>query len=97
MEDCCECFDGFIQNLEQVYQDDQFMDHELVKALHQRPLWHLTIEEEHDRDSCHIAQESISQVGDETEEDLAINDPEDGDEASRHLESMNMKAEECLE
>ena len=38
VEDCCECFDGFILNLEQVYQDDQFMDDEIIEALHERPL-----------------------------------------------------------
>ena len=93
VEDCCECFDSFIQNLEQVYQDDQFMDDELVEALHERPLRHPAIEEEHDRDSCHTTQESISRANDETEEDLSINDPEDGDEASHPSKSMSLEVE----
>jgi len=72
------------------------MDDKLIESLHEIPLWHPAIEEEHDKDSFHIAQESINRADDETEEDLAINNPEDGDEASHPSESMSLEAEECL-
>lgn len=72
------------------------MDDKIIEALHERPLQHPTIEEEHDRDDYHTSQESTNQTEDEIEEDLAINDPDYDEEASIHSESISQEYEECL-
>jgi hypothetical protein len=45
VENCCEYFENFIQNLEHVYEDDVFMDDEIIEALHDNPFQHLDIQE----------------------------------------------------
>jgi len=45
VEDCCECFDNFIQLLERIYGDDQFMNEEIIEVLHENPFQHHTMQE----------------------------------------------------
>lgn len=40
VEDCCEHFEVFIQNLENYYGDEDFMDLEILEALYQNPFHH---------------------------------------------------------
>jgi len=72
------------------------MDDEIIEALHERPLQHPAIEEEHDKSKYHTSQEITNQTKDEIEEDLAINDPEYAEEASSHSESISQEYEECM-
>jgi len=37
---CCDHFDVFIQNLENSYDDNEFMDEEILEALHDNPFHH---------------------------------------------------------
>ena len=37
IEDCCDHFDNFIQEIENSYGDEEFMDDELLDALNENP------------------------------------------------------------
>jgi hypothetical protein len=45
VENCCEHFESFIQYLEDVYDDDVFMDHEIIESLQENPFHHKDIQE----------------------------------------------------
>lgn len=40
VKDCCTHFKIFIENLEIFYEHDQFMDEEILEALHEKPFHH---------------------------------------------------------
>ena len=40
VKDCCTHFQNFIEYLEIFYEDDQFMDKEILEALHEKPFHH---------------------------------------------------------
>ena len=40
IEDCCDHFENFIQELESAYGDEEFMDDELLDALNENPFHH---------------------------------------------------------
>jgi len=37
VHDCCKYADGFIESLEKYYEDDNFMDDEIMEALYEDP------------------------------------------------------------
>ena len=40
IRDCCDHFENFIQELENMYEDDVFMDDEIVEALQENRFYH---------------------------------------------------------
>ena len=68
VEDCCEHFEVFIQNLENTWGDEEFMDEEILKALHENPFHHQEeivtsplpeneIDQHHDEESYDLSSE----------------------------------------
>ena len=55
VKDCFTHVDNFIKDLESFYEDDQFMDDEIIKAIHERPLNH----EEDEEIGCYDTQENF--------------------------------------
>ena len=37
VENCCEHFEGFIQNMENTYREEEFMNEEILEALNEKP------------------------------------------------------------
>ena len=60
VEDSCEHFEVFIQNIENYYVDEEFMDEEILEALYENPFHH---QEEH-----------VSSPLDESETEQDLND-----------------------
>jgi len=40
VENCCNHVENFIQNLEKIYGDEEFMDEEILEGLHKNPFHH---------------------------------------------------------
>jgi hypothetical protein len=40
VQNCCEHVESFIQHLERFYEDEEFMDEEILEALHEKPFQH---------------------------------------------------------
>jgi len=56
---CCTHFDNFIEDFESFYKDDQFMDDEIIEAIHESPFNH---QEEELQTSCHHIRENFQQI-----------------------------------
>jgi len=59
VENCCEHFDSFIQNLENMHGDEEFMDEEIQEALYENPSQN---QEETVEDNCHHTHENFSRL-----------------------------------
>jgi hypothetical protein len=59
VQNCCEHFESFIQFMEDVYDDDVFMDDEIIESLHKNHFHHQVKNVE---TSCHDTQENSQQV-----------------------------------
>jgi hypothetical protein len=60
VQNCCDHFENFIQNLEKFYGDEEFMDEEILEALYENPFHH--------------QQEMVSSLLDENETKQDFND-----------------------
>lgn len=45
VQNCCDHFESFIKYVVGYYEDDQFMDDEIIEAIHERPFNHEEVEE----------------------------------------------------
>jgi hypothetical protein len=75
VENCWDHFESFIQNLENVYGDEEFMDKEIIEAIYENPFQH---QGEKIEDSCHYIQQDLQQnivnllAQNETDRDLNV-------------------------
>jgi len=58
VQNCCDHFKNFIQNLENVYEDDVFMDDEIIEAFHENPFHYHGEKVEY---NCHDIQQNFQQ------------------------------------
>ena len=59
VQNCCDHFENFIQHLEIFYEDNEFMDDEIIEGFYENPFQnHKEIEE----DSCHDIQINFQQT-----------------------------------
>jgi hypothetical protein len=72
---CCEHFENFIEHLENAYEDDEFMDEEILEAIYENPFQHQEHKLEHNcyEDEVDL-QQTLSSPLKEDEVDYDSND-----------------------
>lgn len=82
VQNCCKHVYSFIENLEKVYEDDDFMDDEIMEALYENPF-----QQHKESDTCQDAQETLQQ-----DQDLSTieNDEREGFISDLSIEEHNM-------
>ena len=75
VKDSCEHFENFIEHMENAYEDDEFMDEEILEAIYENPFQHQEHILEHNRYEDKVDfQQTLSSPLTEGETDQNFND-----------------------